>query len=178
MKKVSKKTFKIIITLFMFLVILGMNNISNAAPKKTTKDESHDLNNIDKYYGEDVGDLTYSDDKPEVIGREKQSFLDFWKIGWGFIDYGETQGESQISTSTITSQVIPIIQFITAIGFIVLIIAILVIGIRTMLATTTEKAGLKKKLVGLVIATIIIASSYTIWLTVYNIMVNISSQAQ
>lgn len=97
------------------------------------------------------------------------TFDNFWSTGWGFIEHGAA-GESQVSTSTFSSQIIPIIQFMVIIALTVLIIVILIIGIKYMLASATEKAELKKKLMGIVLATVIIASSYTIWSIVYNFM--------
>jgi len=58
-------------------------------------------------------------------------------------------------------------------SIIILLVAVLVIAIKYMMATSKEQAELKKKLIGLVMATVIIASAYTIWSLVYNFMAEI-----
>ena len=100
---------------------------------------------------------------------KKPSFSSFWESGKSFVTHGSIE-ESKVSTDTFSTQIIPLIKFMSLIAFIGLIIAVLVIGIKYMLASATDKAELKKKLVGLALGAVVIFMSYTIWLFVYNIM--------
>lgn len=125
-----------------------------------------------------VDSKVFAESETSTITTQKSSKMsinDFWSAGWGFINHGEAQ-ESQIYMTSFSKQIIPIIQFIVIIALISLVIAILVLGIKYMLIATTEKAELKKKLGTLVLATIIIAGSYTIWSVVYNFLAKVTSE--
>lgn len=83
-----------------------------------------------------------------------------------------------VDTNEFSKQLIPVIRFVSTIGFIIVIIVFLVIGIKYMIASPTGKADLKGKLVGAVIAMVIVFGSYTIWSIVYNIFLNLSKTVQ
>ncbi len=96
-------------------------------------------------------------------------FSNFWEAGKAFID--DAEGEEQgLSADLFSSEMIPLIRIMVIVGYIVLAIAILVIGIKYMVATPQQKASLKQKLIGVLVATAILAGAYTIWNTVYNFM--------
>ena len=78
--------------------------------------------------------------------------------------------EQGLSADLFSSEMIPVIRIMVSVGYIILAIAILVIGIKYMVATPQKKADLKQKLIGVLVATAILAGAYTIWNTVYNFM--------
>ena len=96
-------------------------------------------------------------------------FSNFWEDGKAFIDDAEAE-EQGLSTDLFSSEMIPVIRIMVSVGYIILAIAILVIGIKYMVSTPQKKADLKQKLIGVLVATAILAGAYTIWNTVYNFM--------
>ena len=96
-------------------------------------------------------------------------FSNFWEDGKAFIDDAEAE-EQGLSADLFSSEMIPVIRILVSAGYIILAIAILVIGIKYMVATPQKKADLKQKLIGVLVATAILAGAYTIWNTVYNFM--------
>ena len=96
-------------------------------------------------------------------------FSNFWEDGKAFIDDAVAE-EQGLSADLFSSEMIPVIRIMVSVGYIILAIAILVIGIKYMVATQQKKADLKQKLIGVLVATAILAGAYTIWNTVYNFM--------
>lgn len=68
------------------------------------------------------------------------------------------------------SELLPIAEILTMIGTGVVIICAIVIGIKYMVASPDEQAKLKKQMVGLVVATIVIFGAYGIWKALYQFM--------
>lgn len=86
-----------------------------------------------------------------------------------FLDQGE-KAKSPISVSDMKSELLPIAEILTMIGTGVVIICAIVIGIKYMVASPDEQAKLKKQMVGLVVATIVIFGAYGIWKALYQFM--------
>ena len=86
-----------------------------------------------------------------------------------FLDQGK-KANSPISVSDMKSELLPIAEILTMIGTGVVIICAIVIGIKYMVASPDEQAKLKKQMVGLVVATIVIFGAYGIWKALYQFM--------
>lgn len=86
-----------------------------------------------------------------------------------FLDQGK-KAKSPISVSEMKSELLPIAEILTMIGTGVVIICAIVIGIKYMVASPDEQAKLKKQMVGLVVATIVIFGAYGIWKALYQFM--------
>lgn len=86
-----------------------------------------------------------------------------------FLDQGK-KAKSPISVSDMKSELLPIAKILTMIGTGVVIICAIVIGIKYMVASPDEQAKLKKQMVGLVVATIVIFGAYGIWKALYQFM--------
>lgn len=104
---------------------------------------------------------------------EKPSWDNFWESGAGLIKEGQ---KDMIGEQTLTSEFSGIIQVLVIASVIILLSATIIIGIKYMVAEPKEQAELKKKLVGVVIATTIIAGAYTIWSFTYNFMASAEQQ--
>lgn len=86
-----------------------------------------------------------------------------------FLDQGK-KAKPPISVSDMKSELLPIAEILTMIGTGVVIICAIVIGIKYMVASPDEQAKLKKQMVGLVVATIVIFGAYGIWKALYQFM--------
>ncbi len=86
-----------------------------------------------------------------------------------FLDQGK-KAKSPIRVSDMKSELLPIAKILTMIGTGVVIICAIVIGIKYMVASPDEQAKLKKQMVGLVVATIVIFGAYGIWKALYQFM--------
>lgn len=73
-----------------------------------------------------------------------------------------------VDDDKIIDAVLPVGQMLTAIGVAVLFGALIVLGIKYMIAEPDQKAKLKQQLVGLVVSGVVIFGAFTIWKTVYN----------
>lgn len=87
-----------------------------------------------------------------------------------FLDKGEKNQNNTIDVSKMKSELLPIAEILTMIGTGVVIICAIVIGIKYMVASPDEQAKLKKQMVGLVVATIVIFGAYGIWKALYQFM--------
>lgn len=87
-----------------------------------------------------------------------------------FLSTGEQNQKNTISVSEMQGELLPIAEILTMIGTGVLIICAIVIGIKYMVASPDEQAKLKKQMVGLVVATIVIFGAYGIWKALYQFM--------
>lgn len=76
-----------------------------------------------------------------------------------FLDEG-SGGTAPISVGDMKSELLPIAEILTVIGTGVLIICAVVIGIKYMVANPDEQAKLKKQMVGLVVAAIVIFGAF------------------
>ena len=86
-----------------------------------------------------------------------------------------SQGESgtNVDSGEISAIFIPIAQVLVRVGTIVLAIVTAIMAIKYMTANPNDKAKLKTQLVGLVVATLVIAGAQVIWAAVYNFLNNI-----
>ena len=84
-----------------------------------------------------------------------------------FIERGRVQGQNYITTDSMAGLIQGLGSILTTIGVVVVLIGLLVVGIKYMVATPEEAAKLKSKLVGLVIAGIVIIGAYEIWSLAY-----------
>ena len=103
----------------------------------------------------------------------RPSFSNFWKIGNDWAT--KHKEDSPFNQDEADVELNAIIRLLTTVARIIILVAILIIAIKFMMATAKEQANLKKKLVGLVIALVIVAGSYTIWSSVYNVMVQVEN---
>ena len=87
-----------------------------------------------------------------------------------FLSTGEKNQNNTISVSNMKKELLPIAEILTMIGTGVVIICAIVIGIKYMVASPDEQAKLKKQMVGLVVATIVIFGAYGIWKALYQFM--------
>lgn len=90
-----------------------------------------------------------------------------------FLNKGQNQSDktSTISVSDMKKELLPIAEILTIIGTGVLVICTVIIGIKYMVASPDEQAKLKKQMVGLVVAAIVIFGAYGIWKMLYDFMV-------
>ena len=87
-----------------------------------------------------------------------------------FLSTGEKNQNNTISVSDMKNELLPVAEILTMIGTGVVIICAIVIGIKYMVASPDEQAKLKKQMVGLVVATIVIFGAYGIWKALYQFM--------
>lgn len=106
------------------------------------------------------------------VNTQKPTFENFWESAMNFLRIGQ-EGGDQVSLEETRTELEALAKILVMAAIIVLLIAIFVIAIKYMMATSKEQANLKKKLIGLVIATVIIGGAYTIWSLVYNFMAGI-----
>lgn len=83
---------------------------------------------------------------------------------------GKTGGETIMNSQDTANAIAPISQLLFWAGIITLFIAGTVMGIKFIMASPEEQGKLKGKLIGLVIAAIVILGAYTIWELSYNFM--------
>ncbi len=98
------------------------------------------------------------------------SSLDFGTIKSqveGFESRGNS-GESLISTEDMNPLVSGLANILTTIGVVIVLAGLLIMGIKYMVATPDEAAKLKTKMVGLVIAGVVIIGAYGIWTLAIN----------
>ena len=73
-----------------------------------------------------------------------------------------------VDDDKIIDAVLPVGQMLTAIGVAILFGALILLGIKYMMAEPDQKAKLKQQLIGIVISGVVIFGAFTIWKTVYN----------
>lgn len=105
------------------------------------------------------------------------SLDDVFKAAKDFIIIGKEKEEQTdlISTDRVAAVIKPLAQALLAIGTVVLIIVATIMGIKFVISNPEQQAELKKQLIGLVIATVVIYGAYGIWSLVYNVMNEITS---
>lgn len=105
------------------------------------------------------------------------SLDDVFKAAKDFIIIGKEKEEQTdlISTDRVAAVIKPLAQALLAIGTVVLIIVATIMGIKFVISNPEQQAELKKQLIGLVIATVVIYGAYGIWSLVYNVMNKITS---
>ena len=81
-----------------------------------------------------------------------------------FLDQGT---DTKFETGTMISD---IANILVTIGVVIVLAGFLIIGIKYMTATPQEAAKLKSKLIGLIIAGVVILGSYAIWMFVGNVL--------
>ena len=91
----------------------------------------------------------------------------------GFINKGEKNGSNTFSDQDIEDLTVPLAKILTAVGTIVIIIVIIVLGIKYSMATPDEAAKLKQQLIGVVVAGGVIFGAVMIWRIMYDIMDNV-----
>mgnify|MGYP000413466275 FL=1 len=84
-----------------------------------------------------------------------------------FIKKGEKTGS--VDDKKVQNIVIPIAQILVAAGNIVVVIAVVVMGIKYMVANPEDRAKLKSQLVGLAVATCVIFGAQFIWKICYSL---------
>lgn len=82
----------------------------------------------------------------------------------------EGASDSKISTDEAWAVLKPIGQILVAIGSVVLVICFMYLGIKYMSADPSGKADVKQKLIGLVIATVVIYGGIGLFTIIINLM--------
>lgn len=82
----------------------------------------------------------------------------------------EGASDSKISTDEAWEVLKPIGQILVAIGSVVLVICFMYLGIKYMSADPSGKADVKQKLIGLVIATVVIYGGIGLFTIIINVM--------
>ena len=77
--------------------------------------------------------------------------------------------KTNYSWKKVQNIVIPIAQILVAAGNIVVVIAVVVMGIKYMVANPEDRAKLKSQLVGLAVATCVIFGAQFIWKICYSL---------
>ncbi len=98
------------------------------------------------------------------------SFSEIVQSGQEFIQKGSSDGSETFSDEDISDLTVPLANMLTAIGTIIIVIALIFLGIKYILATPEQAAKLKQQLVGVFVAGVIIFGAVTIWRIMYTIM--------
>lgn len=99
-----------------------------------------------------------------------QSLLD---RGANFIQNGKDQ--STLEEGELISEFLPIGRVLVAIGTATVFIVMAILGVKWITATPDQQANLKKQLVGLVVAIVVIYGAVGIWTLVRTIMENLTA---
>ena len=110
---------------------------------------------------------------PIYVYAEDRDHSEVFQVGEDFISEGSETDLNFIDDETVAS-VNDIGRFLTAVGLTILVCVTLIMGIKYMMATPNDKAKLKKRLIGLLIASFVIFFSYTIWSTIVNQMESVN----
>ena len=110
---------------------------------------------------------------PIYVYAEDRDLSEVFHVGEDFISEGSETDLNFIDDETVAS-VNDIGRFLTAVGLTILVCVTLIMGIKYMMATPNDKAKLKKRLIGLLIASFVIFFSYTIWSTIVNQMESVN----
>ena len=110
---------------------------------------------------------------PIYVYAEDRDLSEVFPVGENFISEGSETDLNFIDDETVAS-VNDIGRFLTAVGLTILVCVTLIMGIKYMMATPNDKAKLKKRLIGLLIASFVIFFSYTIWSTIVNQMESVN----
>ncbi len=110
---------------------------------------------------------------PIYVYAEDRDLSEVFQVGEDFISEGSETDLNFIDDETVAS-VNDIGRFLTAVGLTILVCVTLIMGIKYMMATPNDKAKLKKRLIGLLIASFVIFFSYTIWSTIVNQMESVN----
>ncbi len=92
--------------------------------------------------------------------------MDWLSQARSFLDHGKG-GADYFTGSSLTSLIQNIGGILTTIGVAIVLAGLLIVGIKYMGATPEEAAKLKTKLVGLVVAGIVIIGAWGIWSLAY-----------
>ncbi len=87
-----------------------------------------------------------------------------------WFEEARTGGSSLINPGNVATSLQPVGQILFWAGVIVLVVAYPVMGIKYMISEPDKKADLKTKLIGLVIASVVILGAYGIWKVTYIFM--------
>lgn len=110
---------------------------------------------------------------PVSVKASDRDLGDVFQVGEDFISDGSETDLNMVDDETVAS-INDIGRFLTAVGLVILVCATLIMGIKYMMATPNDKAKLKKQLIGLLIASLVIFFSYTIWSAIVNQMESIN----
>ena len=102
-----------------------------------------------------------------MFNNEVFAFGDIKEDGDSFISKGSTS--SPITVQEAWDNLLPIAQILLAIASVVLVIAYMYLGIQYMITDPQGKADIKQKLIGLVIATVVIYGGVGIFTLIINL---------
>ena len=93
-----------------------------------------------------------------------------------FIEEGKNQGgDTVISETDLQNFAMPIARALLAIAGVVATVVTVIMGIQYSMASPSDKAKLKQKLIGLVVSIIVIFGAQGIWALVYNFMTTVTN---
>lgn len=164
MKK-SEKIIQAIITVIMILSLLNILNIFNSNVYAVqTRDEGYSQDGADKLKEQ----IDY--DKAEQRGELSSSKI--LSEGKDFIDKGSS--ETPIQWSEIKKNILPIAHMLVGIATVVFVIVGMIMGIKYMISGADERAGIKQKLIWLIVSMVLVYGATGIYNLVVDIMQNIT----
>lgn len=102
--------------------------------------------------------------------RSFPSWSEIISSGKNFITQGQSGGSNTFSDQDIENFTVPLANVLTAIGTIVIVVVLIILGIKYMMATPEEAAKLKQQLIGVFVAGVVIFGAVMIWRIMYDIM--------
>ena len=157
-----KKTGLILVTL---IVILNMLNIFTSNVYAVyTRDEGYSQEGAEK-----LKDQVDSDKEADRGDLSSGTIL---SEGKEFINKGSSQ--TPIKWDEIKKNILPIAHILVAIATVVFMIVGMIMGIKYMISGADERAGIKQKLIWLIIAMVVVYGATGIYNLVVDIMQNIT----
>lgn len=105
-----------------------------------------------------------------ILPMSKSNATDILGDARTWFDQARSGGSHLIDPNNVVASLKPIAQILFWAGVITLVIAYPVMGIKYMVSEPDKKADLKTKLIGLVIASVVILGAYGIWKITYLFM--------
>lgn len=107
--------------------------------------------------------------QPKSYGAQVQSFDEMRNSIQAFLNQGKNSN-LKIGANDMKSVITPIANILTAIGVVVLIAVVSIMGLKYMFATPEEAAKLKQQLIGVVVSGVVIFGAVAIWRIVYTLL--------
>lgn len=95
-----------------------------------------------------------------------------------FLNRGASSQSPTINFDKLAPTFVEVGQLLTGIGIMVLVGAILVLGIKFIMANPEQRAGLQKQLIGLIISAVVIIGAYTIWSISINVLSDLTETSE
>lgn len=123
-----------------------------------------------------IGGYSFADTTNTTKSDGKfSSWNDLISSGKSFISNGEKEGSQIFTDDSIENLTVPIANVLTAIGTIVVVVSIIILGIRYTMATPEQAAKIKQQLIGVIVAAIVIFGAVIIWRITYQVLNDINT---